>query len=344
MKEEIMKRALITGINGQDGSYLAELLLEKGYAVHGIVRRKSVVEETSTRIQHLLDNPELPIYVHYADLLDKDSLKNVVCTVKPDEIYNLAAQSHVGISFSHAELTVNTNAMGVLFLLDIMKEYCPKAKFYQASSSELFGNEIDDDGHQRETTPMRPVSPYGCAKLFAHNICNHYRFAYDMFICCGILHNHESSRRGSNFVTQKIVKNAVQISLGIKKDKLKLGNLFPRRDWGHAKDYVKAMWLMLQQDEPDDYVVSSIESHTIEEFCQIVFTYLKMDYKKHIETDPSLVRPHEVVDIKGDSTKAREVLGWTPEYDFNGLIEDMIEHELAKYSDSERMAGTFSKE
>ncbi len=337
-----MKTALITGIGGQDGSYLAELLLEKGYEVHGVVRRKSVVEENDTRIKYLFDKG-LSIETHYGDMLDKFSLIKIIKEVQPDEIYNLAAQSHVGISFSLSELTLNINAVAVLNLLNIIKEYCPTTKLYQASSSEMFGNQIDEDGFQRLTTSMKPVSPYGCAKLMAHNLCNHYREAYGMFICCGILFNHESPRRGSNFVTQKIVKNVVLISLGIKKDKLSLGNLFPSRDWGHAKDYVRAMYLMLQQEKPDNYIVSSMESHTIEEFCDIVFTKLKMKYKDHIETDKSQIRPHELVALKGDSKRTRTLLKWYPEYNFDELIQDMIDSELNKYKDTERMAGVFSK-
>lgn len=325
------KKALITGISGQDGSYLAEFLLDKNYEVHGIVRRKSVTEENDNRIRHLFYLNK-NIHTHYGDMRDIESLRNIIIEIQPDEVYNLAAQSHVGISFKMPQYTLEVNGMGVYNLLTVLRYYCPTAKMYQASSSEMFGNEVDADGFQRETTPMKPVSPYGCSKVLAHNLCNHYRIAYDMFICCGILMNHTSNRRGANFVGKKMLKAAVEIYLGKKTDKLELGNLSPSRDFGHSKDYIRAMWMMLQQDQPDDYVIASGESHTIEEFCQKIFAKLGMNYKNHIISNtPKQMRPHELVFLKGDSHKARKILGWKPEYNFDTLVEDMLQEELLSH-------------
>ena len=275
------KVALITGINGQDGSYLVELLLTKGYEVWGTVKRNSVAENQTARINN---NIFKKINLEYADLNDLSSLIRVIQLCKPDEIYNLAAQSHVRISFDQPIYTAQTTGIGTLKLLEAVKLTNPKAKIYQASSSEMFGNSIDNDGYQRETTPLHPTSPYGCAKVFSYNICRNYRNSYNMFISNGILFNHESPRRGTNFVTNKVVKTAVQISKGLK-DKLALGNLDATRDWGHAKDYVEAMWLMLQQDKPGDYVCSTGESHSVRDLCEYVFNKLDLNYKDYVVVD-----------------------------------------------------------
>lgn len=315
------KRAFITGITGQDGSYLSELLLEKGYQVYGIIRRHSVSEAQDLRIAHLNNN----VHTMYGDLLDKGSLIKALEIAKPHEIYNLAAMSHVKVSFEIPEYVCSVNALGVVNLLEAYRSICPHARFYQASSSEQFGLNVDADGFQRETTPFAPVSPYGCAKAFSHYLCNHYRQAHNLFISCGQLFNHESPRRGSNFVTAKIVKGAVQIEHGLL-DKLSLGNLKAMRDWGHSKDYVRAMWMMLQHDKPDNFVVATGDTHTIEEFCDKVFFELGMDYKNHISYDSKFERAQELPYLKGDSTKIKTELGWKPEYTFNQLIDEMIEH------------------
>jgi len=262
-----MKKALITGINGQDGSYLAEFLLSMDYEVYGILKRNSVAENQTAR----LDNVFNQITLYYADINDLSSLISVLQKVQPDEIYNLAAQSHVRISFDQPIYTAQTTGLGSLNLLEAVRLICPKTKIYQASSSEMFGNSIDRDGFQRETTPMNPVSPYGCAKVFAYNISRNYRHSYNLYISNGILFNHESPRRGTNFVTNKVCKEAVKIKLGLS-DKLSLGNLEATRDWGHAKDYVEAMWLILQQSKPDDFICSTGISHSVKELCDYVFT------------------------------------------------------------------------
>jgi len=313
------KVALITGIAGQDGSYLAEFLLSIGYEVHGILRRNSVSENQTSRLGSCYEQLNL----HYGDMTDLASLITVLQKCKPDEVYNLAAQSHVRVSFDVPIETSTVTGLGALNLLEACKLICPETKIYQASSSEMFGNCIDEDGFQRETTRMLPVSPYGCAKLFAFNACRNYRNAYDMFICNGILFNHESPRRGSNFVTNKIVKGAVAIAMGEATD-LKLGNLDARRDWGHAKDYVRAMWMMLQADKPKDYVCSTGVSHSVRDVCEYVFDKLGMDYKDYVVIGQKYLRPEELHDLKGDSTLLREELGWEPEYTFESMFDEMI--------------------
>ena len=316
------KKALITGINGQDGSYLAEFLLSMGYEVHGILKRNSVAENQTARLNNVYDK----LHLYYGDLNDLSSLISVLQKVEPDEVYSLAAQSHVRISFDIPIYTAATTGMGILNLFEACRLTCPKAKIYQASSSEMFGNEIDEDGFQRETTRMNPVSPYGCAKVFAYNIARNYRNAYGMFISNGILFNHESPRRGSNFVTSKIIKGAVAIKEGKQKE-LRLGNLDATRDWGHAKDYVKAMWLMLQHDVSDDFVCSTGISHSVRDCCEYAFKKLDLDYNDYVTIDPKYFRPEELKDLKGDSTKLRTTLGWTPEYTFESMLEEMIHHE-----------------
>ena len=314
-----MKKALITGINGQDGSYLAEFLLEKGYEVHGLLKRNSVAENQTARLDEVFGK----LHLYYGDLTDLSSLINVLQKVNPDEVYNLAAQSHVRISFDVPVYTAQADAVGVLNVLEACRLICPDTKIYQASSSEMFGNCIDSDGFQRESTPMRPVSPYGCAKVYGYNIARNYRHSYDMFISNGILFNHESPRRGSNFVTSKIVQGAIAIASG-EATELRLGNLEARRDWGHAKDYVEAMWMMLQQDESDDYVCSTGISHSVRDCCEYVFNKLKLNYKDYVVMDEKYLRPEELHDLKGDSSKIREELGWEPEYTFEKLMDDMI--------------------
>lgn len=323
-----MKKALITGINGQDGSYLAELLLEKGYEVWGTVKRNSVSETQSSRIEHLRENNQ--INLEYADLTDMASLVRLLTTVQPDEVYNLAAQSHVRISFDQPIYTANVTGIGTLNLLESVRLVSPHSKIYQASSSEMFGNSIDDDGYQRELTPMNPVSPYGCAKVFSYNICRNYRNSYGMKIWNGILFNHESPRRGTNFVTNKVVKAAVRISLGLQ-DKLNIGNLNATRDWGHAKDYVYAMWLMLQSDKPNDYVCATGISHSVGDLCSYVFGSLGLDYKDYIVIDEKHFRPEELDNLKGDPSKIKNDLGWTREYSFEAMLDEMIKYWVEYY-------------
>jgi len=320
------KVALITGINGQDGSYLAELLLEKGYEVHGTLKRNSVSENQTSRLDNVFDK----LILHYADLTDLSSMIRVISEIKPQEVYNLAAQSHVRISFDQPLYTVNVTGLGTLNILEAVKLIDPTIKIYQASSSEMFGNTIDSDGFQRETTQLNPVSPYGCAKVFSYNICRNYRNSYNMKIWNGILFNHESPRRGTNFVTNKVVKAAVRISLGLQ-DKLHIGNLSATRDWGHAKDYVYAMWLMLQSDKPNDYVCSTGVSHSVKDLCEYVFSSLGLDYLKYIVVDEKHFRPEELENLKGDSTKLRKELSWEPEYTFESMLDEMINYWVKYY-------------
>jgi GDPmannose 4,6-dehydratase len=316
-----MKKALITGVSGQDGSYLAEYLLGLGYEVHGIVRRHSVAENQNFRLHALGNN----IHTHYGDLNDYPSLVSLVQQIMPDEIYNLAAMSHVRVSFDMPAFTIKTNSLGVLSLLEIYRMFCPESKFYQASSSEMFGNSIDEDGVQRLTTPMNPVSPYGCSKVMGYQLTRHYRNAYNLHATNGILFNHESPRRGSNFVTNKVVKGAVSIKKGMQ-EKLALGNLDAHRDWGHAKDYVRAMHMITNHETPDDFVVATGITHSVRDLCEIVFAKLGMNYKNFVIQDDRYLRPEELNYLKGDPARAKEILGWKPEYTFETMIDEMISH------------------
>ena len=311
-----MKKALITGITGQDGSYLAELLLGKGYEVYGMVRRSST--ENFGRIEHIRDK----IKLLQADLLDQFSIISAVKEANPDEIYNLAAQSFVPTSWDQPVLTGEFTALGVTRILESIRHVNRGIKFYQASSSEMFGKVMEVP--QKESTPFYPRSPYGVAKVYGHYITVNYRESYDIFASSGILFNHESPRRGLEFVTRKITYNAVKIKLGLEKT-ISLGNLDAKRDWGFAGDYVEAMWLMLQQDKPDNYVVATGETHTVEELVRAAFDYLNLDWKKHIKIDPRFIRPAEVELLIGDSSKAKKELGWIPKYSFEGLVKMMVD-------------------
>ena len=323
-----MKRALITGINGQDGSYLAEFLINKGYEVYGTIKRNSVSENQTSRLDNIYE--KIKGNLIYADLLDVPSLLHALKVSNPDEVYNLAAQSHVRISFDQPVYTAQATGIGTLNLLEAVRVFNQNIKIYQASSSEMFGNSIDMDGYQRETTPMNPVSPYGCAKVFSYNICRNYRNSYNMFISNGILFNHESSRRGTNFVTNKVVKAAVEIKLGMA-EKLSLGNLNATRDWGHAKDYVKAMWMILQEDKSDDFVCSTGISHSVQELVEYVFGKLDLNWKDYVVQDQKFMRPEELDDLKGDSFKLRHITGWEPEYTFETMLDEMIQYWMDKY-------------
>ena len=322
-----MKKAFITGIAGQDGSYLAEHLYALGYEVHGIIRRNSTPEHQESRISYLDDK----IKTYYGDLLDQGSLDRLLRDIQPDEIYNLAAQSHVRISYDIPQFTVQTNSLGVLNILESYRNNCPTAKFYQASSSEMFGSSVDDDGFQRETTPMNPVSPYGCTKVFGYNIVRNYRNAYKLHASNGILFNHESPRRGSNFVTNKVVKAAVLISLGLQ-DKLELGNMDAYRDWGHSYDYVRAMHLILQQPEPGDWVVATGETRSVRDMCEYVFSKLGLDYNQYVIQNEKFLRPEELPYLKGDCTKIKNEMNWTLTYTFETMMDEMIEFWLKTYT------------
>jgi len=321
-----MKKALITGINGQDGSYLAEFLLDKEYEVWGILKRNSVAENQTSRLNKIYHKLKL----EYADLTDLASLIRVISKIQPDELYNLAAQSHVRISFDQPLYTTNATAIGALNILEAVKMVSPNTKIYQASSSEMFGNSIDEDGYQRETTPMNPVSPYGCAKVFAYNISKNYRHSYNMFVSNGILFNHESPRRGTNFVTNKVCKEAVKIKLGLSNE-LKLGNLDATRDWGHAKDYIRAMWEILQLDKPDDFICATGVSYSVRELVNYVFTRLGLHWSEYVKQDEKFLRPEELHNLKGDSSKLIKITGWTPEYTFETMLDEMINYWIKKY-------------
>ncbi len=324
------KRALITGITGQDGSYLAELLLEKGYEVHGIIRRTSTFN--TDRIDHIYIDPhseDARLFLHYGDLNDGTMLRRILEQVQPNEVYNLGAQSHVRVSFDSPEYTVDTVAMGALRLMEAIRDYQQRTdaevRFYQAGSSEMFGKVQEIP--QKETTPFYPRSPYACAKVYAHWQTVNYRESYNMFACNGILFNHESPRRGETFVTRKITRAVARIVAGRQQD-LYLGNLDSKRDWGYAKDYVNAMWLMLQQDEPDDYVVATGETHTIKDFLDIAFDYVNLDWHDYVKFDPRYLRPAEVDILIGDPTYTKEKLGWEPSIDFHGLVKLMVDADL----------------
>ncbi len=320
-----MKKALITGITGQDGSYLAEFLLSKGYTVHGLIRRSSSFN--TGRIDHLyrdFHDPEARIFLHYGDLSVSAQIVDLLHSIAPDEIYHLGAQSHVRVSFDMPEYTGDITGLGTLRILEAIRKTGIKTKFYQASSSEMFGAAPPP---QKEDTPFQPQSPYAAAKVYAYYIARNYRNAYNLFAANGILFNHESPRRGETFVTRKVTRAAAQIKLGLK-NKLYLGNLEAKRDWGFAGDYVEAMWLMLQQEKPDDYVIATGETHSVREFVEKVFSKLDLDYKKHVKVDPQYFRPTEVDVLLGDSSKAQKILGWKPKVSFDQLIDMMISADL----------------
>jgi len=311
------RKALVFGITGQDGYYLSKLLLEKGYEVYGVIRRHSnhggelgSVESISGSINFV-----------YGDLTDPASIDTIIHEVRPDETYNLAAQSHVKVSFDVPGYTAHVNAMGAMNIMEALRKFAPDSKFYQASTSEMFGNSVDEDGFQRETTQMLPVSPYGVAKLFSHQMVSVYRKQYNLFACSGILFNHESPRRGDNFVTKKITN---YVTKGDFSHKLELGNLDARRDWGHAEDYVYGMWLMLQQDTPDDYVLATGETHSIRDFLTMTFSSRGLNWEEHVVSVEKYQRPEDVHHLKGDATKARTVLGWVPKHNLQTLIQDMM--------------------
>ena len=336
------KRALITGITGQDGSYLAELLLRKGYEVHGIIRRSSSFN--TGRIDGIYQDPHEPnirLTLHYGDLNDASSLNRILRGVRPDEIYNLGAQSHVRVSFDVPEYTAEVTGVGTVRLLEAIRESGSQPRFYQASSSELYGS---TPAPQSETTPFHPRSPYGVAKMYSYWIGVNYREAYGMYICNGILFNHESPRRGETFVSRKITRAAARIKLGMQ-DKLFLGNLDAKRDWGFAGDYVEAMWLMLQQEAPDDFVIATGQCHTVRDFLDASFGHLELDWKKHVEIDPRYFRPSEVDELRGDMRKAREKLGWEPKVKFNDLVKMMTDADLLdlrKNGDRHEFSETFA--
>lgn len=330
MKKE--KTALITGVTGQDGSYLAELLLEKGYAVHGIVRRTSNL--LRSRIEHLRRNEKIydkKLFLHYGDLSDTTTLRRIFREVNPTEVYHLAGQSHVGLSFDLPESTCDEAGMATLRLLEIVRDQSGDVKFYHASTSEIFGNATESP--QTEETPMRPTSPYGCAKAFATMLARTYRQSYGMFVCNGILYNHESPRRGENFVTRKIARAAARIARGLDVD-LVLGNLESKRDWGRAQDYVLAMWMMLQHDTPEDYVVATGDAHSVREFVEAAFAVVDLPWKKYVKQAPAFDRPIEPARLVGCADKIRKTLGWKPSGNFEQLVREMVEAELKTLSNS----------
>lgn len=322
-----MKKALITGITGQDGSYLAELLLSKDYEVHGIVRRASTFN--TERIEHLYQDPHVNgvrLFLHYGDIADSTNLIKLLYRIEPDEIYHLAAQSHVRVSFDIPEYTGDVTGLSTIRILEAVRECGLKAKFYQASSSEMFGKIVESP--QKETTPFHPRSPYAAAKVYAYWTTVNYREAYGMFACNGILFNHESPRRGETFVTRKITRAIAHIKAGLQ-DKLYLGNLNAKRDWGYAKEYVEAMWLMLQQDDPDDYVIATGETHSVEEFLTEAFSYAGLDWRDYVEIDPKYMRPSEVDLLIGDASKAKRKLGWEPRVTFKELVHLMVDADVS---------------
>jgi GDPmannose 4,6-dehydratase len=322
-----MKRALITGITGQDGSFLAELLLDRGYEVHGMIRRASTFN--TGRIDHLYRDPHEPgvrLFLHYGDLTDGSQLARLIRKVEPDEIYNLAAQSHVQVSFEQPEYTGDTTGLGVTRLLEAIRETGVATRLYNASSSEMFG---DSPPPQSENTPFRPRSPYAIAKLYAYWTTRNYREAYDMYACSGILFNHEGERRGETFVTRKISRAVAHIVTG-RQDKVYLGNLDAVRDWGHARDYVEAIHLMLQQDEPRDYCIGTGEGHTVREFCELAFRHVGLDWERFVEIDPRYLRPTETDELRADPSRAMAELGWKPKVTFPELVTGMVEHDLAE--------------
>ena len=320
-----MKKALITGITGQDGSYLAEFLLKKGYEIYGMIRRSS--NFNTQRIEHIYQDPHEKgkLKLIFGDLSDASAINDIIRTVNPDEVYNLAAQSHVRVSFDIPEYTADVTALGSLRLLDAIRRFCPKAKYYQASSSEMFGKVAETP--QTEKTPFHPRSPYGVSKVFAYWITKNYRESYNIFACNGILFNHESPRRGHTFVTRKITKGIAKIKAG-KQNKIYLGNLDARRDWGYAKDYVEAMWLMLQAELPDDYVIATGETHSVKEFLEKAFSHVGLNWQDYVEIDNRYIRPSEVDILQGDPTKAKEKLGWESKTNFDELVKIMVEADL----------------
>ncbi len=334
-----MKRALITGITGQDGSYLTELLLDKGYEVHGIIRRASSFN--TGRVEHLYQDPHVHgvrFFLHYGDVADAVHLVKLIYELKPDEIYHLAAQSHVRVSFDIPTYTADVTALGTTRILEAIREAGVRPRFYQASSSEMFGKVAETP--QRETTPFHPRSPYGVAKVYAYWAAVNYRESYGLFACNGILFNHESPRRGETFVSRKITRAVAHIRAGLQ-DKLYLGNLDAKRDWGYAPEYVEAMWLMLQQPQPDDYVIATGETHTVREFCEAAFNHVGLDYEKYIECDPRYLRPAEVDLLLGDPGKARRVLGWEPKTKFADLVRIMVDADVQLLAD--RLAGKVAR-
>jgi len=318
-------KAIIFGVTGQDGSYLSELLLEKGYKVLGVIRRASI--DNTARLKTLKENKDFSLIE--GDVTDFISVSSIINDFQPDEVYNLAAMSHVRISTDMPAFTIKTNSLGVLNMLEVVRTVVPKARFYQASSSEMFGNSIEPGGMQTLTTPMHPVSPYGCSKVLGYNLVRHYRNGFKMHACNGILFNHESPRRGTNFVTNKVVKTAVQIKKGMV-DKLELGNMDSCRDWGHSYDYVRGMHKIINHEVPDDFIIATGDTYSVRDMCDHVFSRLDMDYKDYVVQNPKYMRPEELKYLRGDSSKIRETLGWEPTYTFASMLDEMIEYWMEK--------------